>query len=425
METYRAQWIIPVESPPVEDGLLAVDGGRIAWLGSADRFRERISKQDRIHDLGDCILLPGLINAHTHLDLTGYRGRLSPGPLFTWIEELIALRMANETDAPERAAVRAGAAESLTAGVTCVGDITRNRATLEQLRESPIRKVCFLELISGALQAPNDTGSLKSLLERWTPLADPERLILGISPHAPYSVTRDDLAGAAALANSTGAPFSMHLLETMEEVQWLAGGGGPVLDFLKTRNAPNASESRNDDVFERLELSGVLDGSPLFAHVNYVTDEQIDRLADCAASVAWCPRAHRFFGHEPHRWREMLDRSVNVCLGTDSAASNESLSILDEMRQVRAEYPDVPPETILEMGTIRGARGLGLDHLVGSLKADKRADFIAVPIDTDEPSNPATNLLDGAAPVIGTWIDGVDMDPSRSAGVMPSNDPRS
>jgi len=421
---YRAKWIIPVESPLVEDGLLAVDGGRIAWLGSADRFRERISKQDTIHDLGDCILLPGLINAHTHLDLTGYHGRLSPAPLFTWIEELIALRMANETDAPERAAVRAGAAESLAAGVTCVGDITRNVATLEQLSASPIRKVCFLELISGALQAPNDVGSLKSLLERWTPLAEPERLILGISPHAPYSVTREDLAGAAALANSLHAPFTMHLLETMEEVRWLTSGDGPVQDFLQSRNAPNANGLRIEDILERLEHAGVLDGSPLFAHVNYVTDGQIDRLAACGASVVWCPRAHRFFGHQNHRWREMLDRGVNVCLGTDSAASNESLSILDEMRHVRAECPDASPETILEMGTIRGAKGLGLDHLVGGLKADKRADFIVVPIDTDGPSQPVANLLDGKSQVIETWIDGVVSDPSRSASAMPSDYPR-
>ncbi|MFQ5411344.1 MAG: amidohydrolase family protein, partial [Phycisphaerae bacterium] len=395
MDIYRSQWIIPIKSPPIEDGLLAVDKGRIMWLGASDRCHGRISSHDAIHDLGNCILLPGLINTHTHLDLTGYRGRLPQAPLFEWIEKLITLRRADGAEVLERDAVRTGVAESLAAGVTCIGDITRNETTVEVLKDTPIRMVCFLELISGASRPPNDLESLRNMLERLMPCAESGRLMLGLSPHAPYTVTREDCIGLATLARASNAPLSMHLLETSEEVRWLTGRGGPIQDLLIRRNAPHAAVKPDEDILDTLERAGILVPSSLLVHVNYVTDDQIDRLAAGSVSVTWCPRSSRYFGHTQHRWREMLKRGVNVCLGTDSAASNETLSILDEMRCVRAEYPDVAPETILEMATLHGAKGLGLDPMVGSLRAGKRADFIQVPIDTDEPSNPIANLLDG------------------------------
>lgn len=408
MDIYRARWIVPVEGLPIENGVLVVDGGRIARV-SAEAKSDGLSDPVGavVHDLGDCILLPGFVNAHTHLELTCYRGKLSPGPLWTWLERLTALRLKPEAVDEERDAVRLGSAESLASGVTCVGDISRTGLAVASLKDSPIRKVCFLELFSGASQPPNDARSLAALFEKLVELSEPPQLTIGISPHAVYSVTQDELTAATGLAEERNAPLTIHLLETEEEVAWLAEGTGVVVDVLQRFKLPNAAVKLDVDVMKLLEQVGVLTGSPLLAHVNYVTDDQIDRLAISQATVVWCPRAHRFFGHKNHRWRDMLSQGINVCIGTDSAASNESLSILDELREVRRQARDESPDIILEMGTIRGAAGLGLNDLVGSLKIGKRADFITIPLDPDGNADPILNLLDGGNAVNGVWVDGI------------------
>ncbi|MCG8405775.1 MAG: amidohydrolase family protein [Phycisphaerales bacterium] len=407
MNIYRARWIIPIEGPPIEHGILAVDNGQIVQVASAhEKPGLTDSAASSIQDFGESILLPGFVNAHTHLELTCYRDQLSPGPLWTWLEQLTALRFRSEAEPLEREAVRIGAAESLAAGVTCVGDISRTGLSVEVLKKSPIRKVCFLELISGASRPPNDASTLATAFEHMAKLAEPERLVIGVSPHAVYSVVREELSAVATLAKATRAPLTMHLLETDEEVAWLARGEGVVAEVLNRHSLPNADVVIDTDVLEWLSQTGVLSGSPLLAHVNYVSDRQLDRLAESRATVVWCPRAHRFFGHANHRWRAMLSRRVNVCVGTDSAASNESLSILDELRLVRRNHPDVPPEVILEMGTLRGAVGLGLDDIVGSLKLGKRADFVKVPVNPNGDKDPVLNLLDGEKAVDGVWVDG-------------------
>ena len=211
MEVFHARWLVPITEAPIEDGALAVDQGRIIEVGKADSV-----SGGTIRDLGDCILLPGFVNGHTHLELTCYRGCLAPGPLWEWFERLMALRRRPGATEEEREAVRVGAEESLAAGVTCVGDISRTGIHVGALRSSPIRKVCFLELISGASAPPNDVESLASMLDDASPFAEPHRLVLGISPHALYTVTWEDLVGAGALAAERLAPVTIHLLETAE-----------------------------------------------------------------------------------------------------------------------------------------------------------------------------------------------------------------
>ena len=158
-----------------------------------------------------------------------------------------------------------------------------------------------------------------------------------------------------------------------------------------------------------LKLAGLLKADPLLVHVNYISDSEIALLAAVQATVVWCPRSHKFFGHAKHRWQEMLAADINVCVGTDSLASNETLSILDELRFVRRSAPEVPADLLLEMGTIRGARALGLDKKIGSLALGKWADFIAVPWDPSGPRFPVANLLDGAQVARRVWIGGEEV----------------
>ena len=407
MDIYRARWVIPVETPPIEHGFLVVDGGRISAVGAADRITSAEFNSAVIHDLGEVLLLPGFVNAHAHFELTCYRDQLSPGPLWSWLEQLIALRRGADASQRERSAVHSAAAESLAAGVTTVGDISRTGFAATILKDSPLRKVCFIELISGASQPPHDAASLKAVFDEATADAETDRLLIGISPHAPYTVTREDLSRTVTLAQATRAPLTMHLLETREEAKWLATGGGKLADFLKRYVLPNATAQFDRDIAGILEKTGILACRPLLAHVNYATDEQLDRLARSEASVVWCPRAHRFFGHANHRWREMLAWRINVCIGTDSAASTPSLSILDELRHVYQQTPDARrADLILEMGTIRGAIGLGLDQIIGSLHPGKRADFVTVPLEANGPTEPVPNLLNAQTSVTKVWIDG-------------------
>ena len=404
MEVYRARWLLPVAGDPVENGAIAVDRGRVTDVGKASTLRG-----DSVQDLGDCILLPGFVNAHTHLELSCYRGCVAPKPLWEWFDELIVMRLRAEAAAEEREAVRLGAAESLAAGVTCVGDISRMGIQVDVLQASPIRKVCFLELISGAHVPPHDAASLASALDRASAFAEPQRLILGVSPHALYTVTWDDLVGAGTLAAEHKAPLTIHLLETADEAPWLATGSGRLQEQLSKYRLPTASQGLRGRAIELLQQTGIAGQRPLLAHVNYIDDRELQSLAASGAAVVWCPRSHRFFGHGPHRWREMLAAGINVCIGTDSLASNDTLSILDELRFVRRTVSDVPLDTILEMGTLRGAMALSMERHVGSLQIGKCADFMAVPWDRAGSGNPILNLLDGDRPVCGTWIGGVDV----------------
>jgi cytosine/adenosine deaminase-related metal-dependent hydrolase len=235
--------------------------------------------------------------------------------------------------------------------------------------------------------------------------------VLGISPHTLYTVTWEDLVETGVLAMEHSTPITMHLLETAEEAEWLPDGGGFLQTFLARYRLPTVSRAGRGRAIDLLRQAGLLHQRPLLAHVNYLDDQELEELASSGASVVWCPRSHRFFGHPPHRWLEMLDAGVNVCLGTDSLASNETLSILDEMRHLRRAAPEVDPGLILEMGTRRGAAGLGLDSHLGSLRSGMGADFVVIPWDAAGPADPILNLLEGSGPVSGVWIGGTEVSP--------------
>ncbi len=404
MDVYRAKWLLPVTADPIENGALAVEGDRIVGVGTPADFPGASPR-----DLGDSILLPGFVNAHTHLEMTCYHGRVAPAPLWDWFEQVMALRLKPGAVENERRAVHDGAALSVAAGVTCIGDISRTGLHVRALATSPIRKVCFLELISGAHLPPNDIASLTAMADEMATLAEPDRLTIGISPHTLYTVTWDDLVGSARLTADRNLPLTIHVLETTEEAAWLPTGKGRLQTLLEGYKLPTVSACRHGRAVEQLQQAGLLDQRPLLAHVNYIGDDELRDLAASQALVAWCPRSHRFFGHAAHRWRDMLRAGVNVCLATDSLASNDTLSILDEMRHVRRTTPDIDPDIILEMGTIRAAVALRLENRIGSLETGKLADFVTIPWNQGGSETATVNLLDGERCVAETWIGGVSM----------------
>lgn len=378
--------MVPVEMPTIENGFVETANGRIVAVGPWDRA----SRKDVI-DLGDSVLLPGFVNPHAHLELSCYAGQIAPCNLWDWLLRMVAMRKAPGGIEREREGVRRGAKLSLEAGVTTVGDISRSHLAWPILKASPLRKVCFAELLCFAEEPARTVDELADKVRETQTDA---RLLAGISPHAPYSVTAEQLRACVTMARRQRLPLTIHVAETIEERQYIESGCGFLGDLMSVTGFASHCPPPRQPLFDHLGTSGLFGSPALLAHVNYITDGELDRLARSPCSVAYCPRAHRYYGHAPHRFRDMLARGINVCTGTDSLAANESLSILDELRFLHREHPDLDAGLLLEMGTLRSARALGLDGVVGSLVPGKRADLTAVPLAEPGTTDPRRDILE-------------------------------
>ena len=374
---------------------IAIEDGVIAHVGDAPDgdFDETI-------DADGQAALPGLVNAHTHLELSGLRGQLPAGrPMPQWLFALLAHRPRR---AQLAAAVAEGAREALAGGTTAVGDISHNHSAWKTLKDLPLRKVCFAE-VTGI--GPLARKAIPRLTRRIAGLRGRGRLAFGICPHAPYSTAEEVYRQAVAIARKRHWPLATHLAETEAERQFLLRGSGRFFDFLAHLGLIDSSVGiHRCTPLAFARRVGLLDGPCVLAHVNYIDDEEFKLLASSRASVVYCPRSNAFFGRSGHRYAEMLAAGINVALGTDSLASNTSLEMLEEMRHVRAEGL-VDNETILRMGTLNGARALGWEEKIGSLSVGKQADWIAVELPSAT-AQPLETIFTCPARVVETAIAG-------------------
>jgi len=360
-----ARWIVPVSSPPMERGTVTVRGERIS---AVDSYGGRTADVD----LGNVAIIPGLVNSHVHLDLSGLAGKVPPSADFCgWLKAIIAHRR-TQSPAQIEADIRAGLAKALSFGTTTLGDIAGGGSSLPILRDASCTSIVYHELLGLSAQRAQDAWlSIGRLIRDH---ADNDRCMVGLSPHAPYSVHHSLFRAAGR----TGLPLATHLAETREEQQLLDDHTGPFADFLQEVGAweEDALVPSHDWLLWRCGRAPSL----LLAHGNY-----LDTVIPSNATVVYCPRTHAAFGHEPHPFREMLRQGVRVALGTDSLASNPDLDLLAEVRFVAEHYPEVPREQLLRMATLNGAEGMGLGSLTGSLQPGKYADLVAVPLpDRDE-----------------------------------------
>jgi aminodeoxyfutalosine deaminase len=366
MQTVTARWIFPVAQPPLEGGIITIDQDRIVAVEPHGLRRAGL-------DLGDAAVLPGLVNAHTHLDLTRLRGACPPGgSLPDWLRAVVAARRRTSPEQVGRD-IRQGLAECVRTGTTLVGDVSASGASFPVLRDAPLRAVVFRELLGlteeRAAQAWADA-------EQWLARAEPSATCRpGLSPHAPYSVRTSLLGLAAERARRDGLAVSIHVAESRDELDLLRQRSGPFVSFLKELGVwdPDGLASSYDEIL-RLNR-GV--SSLLLAHGTYL-DPRSKLLA--RSRVVYCPRTHAAFGHRPHPFREMLRHRVRVALGTDSLASNPDLSVWNEVRYLRERYPDVPGRKLLSMATLSGAEALGWDQETGSLEPGKSADLVVLPL---------------------------------------------
>jgi cytosine/adenosine deaminase-related metal-dependent hydrolase len=395
---YTARVVFPVAGPPLLGGVLTVRGNRIAAVEPRGARTADI-------DLGNVALIPGLVNAHTHLDLSGARGLVPPTDAnhFTdWLRGVIAYRR-GRTPEQVQADLRAGLAEALRFGTTLLGDIAADGTSWDAAAAAQVRAVVFRELIG--LSEERADAAYAAASAWYAGRHESPTLRAGLSPHAPYSVHRLLFPRAAGLLRERKRPIAVHLAESHAEVELVASRRGPFVPFLKDVGAWDAAGLTDN-------LNSVMKGCDarqpkLFVHCNHLApSSRFPR--NCA--VVYCPRTHAAFGHPRHPVAEFLARGVRVCLGTDSLASNPDLDPLAEARFLRARRPDIPPDVILTAVTLAGAEALGWADETGSLEAGKSADAVAVPLsDRDAPDPHELLLADHPGPrrtlFRGAWRD--------------------
>jgi cytosine/adenosine deaminase-related metal-dependent hydrolase len=391
--TYRARYLFPVDAPPISGGCVTIERSRIVAVDASARGQ-------RVIDLGNVAILPGLVNAHTHLEFSDFAQPLGkPGIGFAdWLRLVIDYRRSSpERNVPE--SVRQGLLESQRGGVAALGEIATSGWSPIPFDESPIRATVFGEIINlkdevieqKVAEAEAHLDFRAGAHGSW---------VSGISPHAPYTVHRQLLPRLVDVASRAGSPLAMHLAESREELELLESGSGPLRTLLEERRVWNghaiAPGSRPLDYLRQLARTP----RSLVIHGNYLNAEEILFAGEHAArmSVVYCPRTHAYFGHEPYPLAALLSVGATVALGTDSRASNPDLGLFEEIRFVAEHHPIWPAEA-LKLGSLGGAKALGITDKFGSILPGKRARLTLVQLPNHDAADPHELLLDHAAKV--------------------------
>jgi aminodeoxyfutalosine deaminase len=376
---------MPVSRPPIRDGRVAVENGAITWVGGP---ADPGPPGGPIVDLGEGVLLPGLVNAHCHLELSHLKGRLDRSAGFAhWVDDLVGQR---GTDGPGavRAAIARGIRQLQATGTVAVADVSNDLAHLDLLSGSDLTAVVFHELL-GWNPARAAAIAEEADARRLGPY---DGLDVRLAAHAPHSVSPALFAELV----KRGGPAAIHLAESADECRFLLRGDGAWMRFLERRglgdmpfDPPGVSPVRY------LDELGALRAGMVAAHCVYVDGADRMRLAARGVHVAVCPRSNLNLGVGLPPVPELLDAGVRLCLGTDSLASVDTLDLIDDVVTLHEEFPELDPAVIVEMATAGGARALGLAGL-GTLAPGMRAELAFARADR-VPADPAAFLVSGEA----------------------------
>ncbi|MBI4377747.1 MAG: amidohydrolase family protein [Nitrospinae bacterium] len=395
----EADWVLPVTSPPVKDCAIIVVDDVITNVGEK-RYLSKFPC-DEIIDCSGKILLPGLINAHAHLELTGFKGKIKRGLSFTdWAREVVSMRNSyNENEIIS--SIKNGLDELISSGVTAIGDFSQTGITARIFKEKGLKGTVFLEFAGFNPELKDQRMKvLKEKIPQSPPLVKGgggDYVRFGIAPHSPYSVSRDLLKESYKFAKNKGFPIAIHISEIPEEVEFIKGGSGAMRGLLTEFGVW-------DDDWKipystpvcYLEGLGILKGTTGI-HLNIVTDEDIRILKENDVSVVYCPGSNRWFGRNwKYPLREFLNNDINVAFGTDSLASNECLNMFYEMRIVKENFPDIDNNTILRMATINGAKAIGFEDVTGGIAVGRKADIIGVDVKESSITDPVEYVINMA-----------------------------
>ncbi len=409
MIRYSASWVLPIAEPPIRNGWISIDRDHIAAYGRPGPSGGRAS---RFHAtevwLGDVAIMPGLVNAHTHLELSYLRDEIAPASGFvTWIRRVMAAR--RERPDPAGAEIVRGVTaaidESLASGTALVGDISNTLVTVAPLAASALAAVVFYELIR--FNAPEPERMVEQACRDLAACVTTDRVRTTLAAHAPYSVAPLVLrAIRRAIDRAPFSPCSIHLSESAEEVEFIRSGSGPWRQLLEEIGAWDpAWVPPGGSPVQFLEASGFLDSRVLAVHGVQMTTDDLARLAACGATLVTCPRSNGHTGAGAPPLADFYASGVRVAVGTDSLASAPDLNVFAELATMRALTPGVPAASLLDSATRQGARALGFESEYGTIEPGKRARLIAValPSGLDDVEE---YLVSGIVPDQIAWLEG-------------------
>lgn len=397
MPIYRAAWVLPIVGPPIRDAGVGIDHGRIAAIHTAP-----FPPAADVIDLGDAAILPGLVNAHTHLELSWLRGRVPPRARFDeWVRDVMRVRREGNPAIIQRA-ITGAIAEACASGTSLVGDITNTLATVTPLLASDLGGVVFREVIG--FQRAKAEEVVSRAVAQLQGIAWTNGLRGALCAHAPYSVSPAAFRTIAQHVEANGGITSVHVAESPEEVEFVkTAGGAPraVLEELQvwdaTWQAPACSP------VEYLDRLGYLGRQTLAVHCVQATSDDLALLRDRGVTLVTCPRSNRWTGAGDPPVAAFFNSGVRMAIGTDSLASAPDLNLFAELAEARRLAPDAPAGALLRAATLSGAEALGFADEYGSIEMGKRARLIAVEVPRS-PQGVEEYLLSGVTPDHVKWI---------------------
>jgi len=400
----NADWILPITSPLIKDGAIIVEGNLIRAVGGKKDLSE--FPCDEIIDCSDKILLPGFVNAHSHLELTGFRGKIKKGLPFTdWARKVVSIRK-DITENEIATAIKDGLNELISSGVTTAGDFSQTGITAKILNERGLRGTVFLEFAGfNPEQKDERLRELKNKLR--TPNSKLRTVKFGIAPHAPYSVSAELLKESHSFARERELPIAIHISEMPEEIEFIKNGSGEMKDLLIDFGVWNDKWMPPQTTpVQYLHNLGILKGA-IGIHLNIVTEDDIRILKENDVSVVYCPGSNKWFGRNwKYPLREFLNNDINVVIGTDSLLSNEKLNMFYEMRVLKENFPDLENDIILKMATVNGAKAIGFEGEAGEIAVGRKADIIGIDIEDSSFNNPIEYVINKAEKASFSMING-------------------
>jgi aminodeoxyfutalosine deaminase len=391
----RSRIVVPMVGEPLENAAVATRGNIVVSVGSFHQVK-KAHPGDDIIDLGDRILLPGLINAHCHLDYTMLRGRIPAQRTFTdWICAINALK-AGLSESDYVRAIDSGLAEAQAFGTTTIVNLEAFPGILPSIGTPLLRVWWCAEMIDVRTRVSPE--ELWELLRQWF-RSRPHLLGgLGLAPHALYTASRQLFDESSAIRERHDLLLTTHLAESREEMQMFRDANGSLFDFLREIGRP-IDDCGNATPISTLIRHGLMNDRWIVAHLNEIAEEDFDLLEQCNRfHIVHCPTSHDFFGHAPFALRRLEAIGFNVCLGTDSLASNSSLSLFAEMQRLIEGKHSITPRQALTMAAINGAKAIGQAESLGQIRPGFTADLIAIPYGGHDDPYEAIIGFDGKVP---------------------------
>ena len=398
MKILTAEYVLPISSEPIANGAVAIEDDRIVVVGNVEKMTAEFPDAE-VRDFGAAAMLPGFVNCHSHLEVTSMRGALDDveHDFRSWLLKLNEIRLGLSPEDIDAAALL-GATEGARAGVTCFGDIGRyGEAGLNALKTVGLRGVLFQET---EFSPDNSTAldDFEKLKEKFLSLRgqSTELVEVGLSPHSPYTVSRELFEFIARYSIDENIKLTIHAAESEDEDKLVRNAEGFFIELYKKLGVewevPRCSS------IEFLSRAGVLAARPLLAHCVTASDDDIDLIARSGSTIAHCPKSNAKFGHGYAPFEKFHDAGISVGLGSDSVASNNVCDLLEESRFAAFAARNRPgrkrfitAREVLESATFGGARALGLDHKIGTLESGKQADIAVVSL-TSPAQSPVNDI---------------------------------